>query len=81
MDGLNASLQYVTGSTITLQNLENAKPGAEGFFATCQLLQRTTDHEVFRYIFQTLFTYPLVPGFCLLVYRKDLFLFHGRSVN
>lgn len=56
MDGLNVSLQYVTGSTITVQNLENGKPGAEGFFATCQLLQKTTDHEVFRYNF-TLCTY------------------------
>lgn len=41
--------QYVTGSTINCENLKQDKPGDEGFYARCILLQKTSEHEIYLY--------------------------------
>lgn len=37
------------GSTIDVQKLESATPGHEGFYARCLILQKTAEHETYRY--------------------------------
>ena len=50
------------GSTINCEKLEQDKPGDEGFFARCFLLQKTSEHEIYVYA-------PLHP--VLLILKSD----------
>ncbi|KAG0617799.1 hypothetical protein M758_4G015600 [Ceratodon purpureus] len=57
---------YVVGSTIDCDKLEQDKPGDEGFYARCILLQKTSEHEVFLKT-STVMEFTDIASFCFRV--------------